>query len=57
MALDHMRVPAYNPTVAELGSFRFFQDHIRADPRFELIEQVDFLFVLRRKVPTGGLGR
>ena len=49
MALLHdTRIPAHNPDVARLGSFRYFEEVIRFDKRYELLEQVDSLSVLRR---------
>jgi predicted O-methyltransferase YrrM len=49
VALHDTRVPAHNPAVAELGSFKYFQSTIRIDPRFEVLEQVDSLSVLQRR--------
>ena len=49
MALHDTRVPAHNPAVATLGSHIFFESDIRRDSRFELVEQVDSLSVLRRR--------
>jgi predicted O-methyltransferase YrrM len=48
IALHDTRVPAHNPNVAMLGSYQFFEQHIRHDPRFELLEQIDSLSILRR---------
>ena len=48
IALHDTRVPDYNPAVSMLGSHRYFETHIRHDPRFELLEQVDSLSILRR---------
>jgi predicted O-methyltransferase YrrM len=45
--LHDTRVPPHDPSVAALGSVRFFEEVIRHDPRFELVEQVDSLSVLR----------
>jgi len=43
------RVPDYNkPSVRDLGSYKYFESHIKKDARFELLEQVDSLSVLRR---------
>lgn len=42
-------VPAHNPKVANLGSHRYFVDHIQYDDRFEILEQIDSLSILRRK--------
>jgi predicted O-methyltransferase YrrM len=49
IALHDTRIPAHNPRVAELGSHQYFEQHIRHDPRFEIVEQVDSLSILRRK--------
>jgi predicted O-methyltransferase YrrM len=49
IALHDTVVPAHNPNVANLGSHRYFLDHIQHDDRFEIIEQVDSLSILRRK--------
>jgi predicted O-methyltransferase YrrM len=48
LALHDTQVPDYNPRVRELGSYRYFESHIRNDRRFSLVEQVDSLSVLRR---------
>ncbi len=50
IALHDSQVTASNPGVAELGSVEFFESHIRHDGRFEIMEQVDSLSVLRRRV-------
>jgi len=50
IALHDTRAPAHNPRVAELGSCRYFNEHIQHDERFETVEQVDSLSVLRRKL-------
>lgn len=49
VALHDTRVPSHNPGVASLGSYHYFEKVIKHDDRFELIEQVDSLSVLRRK--------
>jgi hypothetical protein len=41
-------VPPYNPGVAKLGSHKYFVEHIQHDARFEMVEQVDSLSILRR---------
>jgi predicted O-methyltransferase YrrM len=46
--LHDTHVPAHNPHVADLGSFQYFRDYISRDDRFEIIEIVDSLSVLRR---------
>lgn len=48
MALHDTQVPAHDPSVAQLGSFQYFEAHIRHDNRFEVVEQVDSLTILRR---------
>jgi predicted O-methyltransferase YrrM len=48
IALHDTRVPKHNPEVATFGSYKFFNQHIRDDPRFALVEQVDSLSVLKR---------
>ena len=49
IALHDTVVPAHNPRVAQLGSHKFFVEHIQHDERFELVEQVDSLSILRRR--------
>jgi len=49
IALHDTRVSEHAPQVAALGSFRYFESTIRHDPRFEIVEQVDSLSVLRRR--------
>ncbi len=49
IALHDTTVPPHDPSVAELGSHRYFQDHVRGDPRFQRIDGVDSLNVLRRR--------
>jgi predicted O-methyltransferase YrrM len=51
VALHDTRAPPHNPRVGDLGSCRYFASHIRHDPRFELLEQVDSLSVLRCFAP------
>jgi predicted O-methyltransferase YrrM len=48
VALHDTRVPAHNPHVAQLGSYLFFESHIKADPRFVLCEQIDSLSIMKR---------
>jgi predicted O-methyltransferase YrrM len=48
IALHDTRVPAHNPHVAQLGSYLFFESHIKADPRFILCEQIDSLSIMKR---------
>lgn len=49
IALHDTKVPSHNQNVQSLGSFKYFESHIRHDARFELIEQIDSLSVLKRK--------
>ncbi|WP_017713119.1 class I SAM-dependent methyltransferase [Prochlorothrix hollandica] len=49
IALHDTKVPAYNPNVANLGSFQYFESHIKHDQGYELLEQIDSLSVLQRK--------
>jgi predicted O-methyltransferase YrrM len=48
LALHDTRVPDYNLSVRDLGSYQYFESHIRKDSRFNLLEQVDSLSVLQR---------
>jgi predicted O-methyltransferase YrrM len=48
VALHDTRVPEHDPNVATYGSYKFFEQHIREDPRFSLVEQVDSLSILKR---------
>jgi predicted O-methyltransferase YrrM len=48
-ALHDTSVPDYNPDVASLGTVRFFNEVIQHDARFDHIEQIDSLNVLRRR--------
>lgn len=49
LALHDTIVPRHNPSVANLGSHKYFMEHMQHDPRFEIVEQVDSLSVLRRR--------
>jgi predicted O-methyltransferase YrrM len=49
IALHDTVVPDHNRRVALLGSHKYFIEHIQHDDRFELVEQIDSLSVLRRK--------
>lgn len=48
IALHDTSVPAHDATVADLGSLRYFEDHIRRDSRFKRVDGVDSLNVLGR---------
>lgn len=52
IALHDTSVPAHDASVSTLGSFQYFQSHIRNDPRFERVDGVDSLNVLRRRSPA-----
>jgi len=56
IALHDTRIPEHDPSIAELGSYRYYESHIRHDPRFELVEQVDSLSILRRRPGARGAG-
>ena len=49
IALHDTSVPKHNPGVADLGSHRYFVEHIQHDERFEHLDHVDSLNVLRRR--------
>jgi len=49
VALHDSRVPRHCPAVAAMGSVAYFEEHVQHDARFELVEQVDSLSILRRK--------
>lgn len=49
IALHDSIVPAHNPRVADFGSHKYFESHIRNDDRFEVVETADSLAVLRRR--------
>jgi predicted O-methyltransferase YrrM len=48
IALHDTSIPPHNPSVAALGSYRFFTTQIVHDPRFEIIKTVDSLNILQR---------
>jgi predicted O-methyltransferase YrrM len=48
IALHDTAEPAHDPTVKGLGSYRYFNEHVRSDKRFEIIETLDSLNVLRK---------
>lgn len=49
VALHDTYVSPHNPSITSLGSHRFFESHIRYDPRFDIVAQVDSLAILKRK--------
>jgi hypothetical protein len=48
LALHDTKVPSYNPNVAKLGSFKYFESDIKFDSRFKIVDQVDSLSILQR---------
>jgi len=48
IALHDTCVPEHNLNVATFGSYKFFEEHIKGDDRFALVEQVDSLSILKR---------
>lgn len=48
-ALHDTSVPDHDPSVASLGSYRYFQNQIIHDDRFQWLETVDSLNILQRK--------
>ena len=48
IALHDTLVPPHDPSVANLGSHKYFVEHIQHDPRFAIVKQVDSLSILRR---------
>ncbi|MBG87080.1 MAG: hypothetical protein CMO80_09300 [Verrucomicrobiales bacterium] len=49
IALHDSVVPDFDPHRGSLGSVQYYESHIRHDDRFEVVEIVDSLAVLRRK--------
>lgn len=50
IALHDTSIPAHDPKVATLGSYQYFESHIRHDNRFTIVETADSLNVLRKNV-------
>jgi predicted O-methyltransferase YrrM len=48
IALHDTRIPEHNPGVAAYGSYKYFEEQIRHDPRFALVRQVDSISILKR---------
>jgi predicted O-methyltransferase YrrM len=48
IALHDTEIPTHNPSVAQLGSYKFFCSVIRNDPGFEVVKTVDSLNVLKK---------
>lgn len=51
IALHDTAQPAHDASVKELGSYRYFTEHVISDKRFEIIETVDSLNVLKKILP------
>ncbi|MBX2931852.1 MAG: class I SAM-dependent methyltransferase [Chitinophagaceae bacterium] len=49
IALHDTSIPNHNPSVKGLGSYQYFNEYIIKDNRFEYIETVDSLNVMKRK--------
>ena len=49
MLLHDTRIPAHDPSVANLGSYQYFENVIKHDSRFTIVDEVDSLSVLKRK--------
>ncbi len=49
MLLHDTKVPAHDPSVANLGSHQYFESVIKHDSRFTVVDAVDSLSVLQRK--------
>jgi predicted O-methyltransferase YrrM len=52
IALHDTLLTPDRPKSAELGSHQYFRSHIQRDPRFEIVEQVDSLTVMRKEQPS-----
>jgi predicted O-methyltransferase YrrM len=48
IALHDTKVPSYNPGISKLGSFEYFESHIKSDSRFILVDQVDSMSILQK---------
>ena len=48
IALHDTAEPAHDPSVKNLGSYRYFNEHVKSDNRFQVIETVDSLNVLKK---------
>lgn len=48
IALHDTAEPAHDPSVKNLGSYRYFNEHVKFDNRFEILETVDSLNVLKK---------
>lgn len=49
IALHDTSIPTHDATVANLGSFKYFNSTIKYDERFTILETVDSLNILQRK--------
>ena len=48
IALHDTAEPAHDATVKNLGSYKYFNEYVKTDARFEIIETVDSLNILKR---------
>lgn len=48
IALHDTSVPNHNPSVANLGSYKYFNEHIKFDAHFKIVDSCDSLNVLKR---------
>jgi predicted O-methyltransferase YrrM len=51
IALHDTSVPGHDASVKNLGSYKFFNEHVKLDNRFEILETIDSLNILRKKIP------
>jgi predicted O-methyltransferase YrrM len=49
IALHDTSIPAHDGSVSELGSYKYFNSHIKYDKRFSIVETVDSLNILKKK--------
>lgn len=50
IALHDTKIPDHNPRIRDLGSYQYFESHIRHDDRYELLCQVDSVSILKRRI-------
>jgi predicted O-methyltransferase YrrM len=56
LALHDTSVPHHNPDVADLGTVKFFNEFILQDHRYQHLERVDSLNILRRRTSQEAVG-
>jgi predicted O-methyltransferase YrrM len=49
IALHDTNIPEHDPSVGNLGSYKFFNDTIISDTRFTIVETIDSLNILVKK--------